>query len=103
MSQKKNEIDCTVHKSLKKDETYIFIPESSSLADLPVELMSILGKTEEIMRLVLTPDKKMARGKANEIIKSINKQGFHLQMPVKPHLNKNPLPTFNERFLDKDL
>jgi len=103
MSVKKNEIDCTVHKSLKKDETYVFIPKTSSLADLPVELINVLGKTEEIMRLVLTPEKKMARGNADEIMKSINKQGFHLQMPEKPELNKNPLPTFNERLLDKNL
>jgi len=102
MSHQKNEIDCTVHKSLKKDETYIFIPKSSSVADLPAELTRVLGKTEEIMRLVLTPDKKMARGKADEIMKSIEKQGFHLQMPENPRI-KNPLATSNERFLDKNL
>lgn len=103
MSIKKNEIDCTVHKSLKKDETYVFIPKGSTLSNLPIELISVLGKTEEMMRLVLTPEKKMARGNAGEIIKSIEKQGFHLQMPERPELNKNPLPSFNERLLDKDL
>jgi len=97
------ELECAVYKSLKKDETYVFIPATTSLADLPEELLKVLGTTELVMTLELTPEKKMARGTAAEVIKSIEKQGFHLQMPVKPHLNNNPLPTHNERFLDKDI
>ena len=103
MSNDIKEIDCTVYKSLKKDETYVFMPKGSGVADLPSELIKVLGETEKVMRLILTPEKKMARSNAKEIIKSIEKQGFHLQMPEKPHLNKNPLPSFNERLLDKDL
>lgn len=45
----------------------------------------------------------MTRDTASEIIKSIEEQEFHLQMPEKHHLNKNLLPTHNERFLDKDI
>lgn len=56
-----------------------------------------------VMTLNLTPEKKMARGTAADIIKSINKQGFHLQLPENPQLNKNPLPSINERFLDKNI
>lgn len=103
MSNNIKKIDCTVQKSLKKDETYIFIPKGSTLEVLPSELIKVLGKTEEIMRLILTPGKKMARNNADEIIKNIEKQGFHLQMPENPHLNKNPLHSFNERLLDKDM
>lgn len=97
------EMKCAVYKSLKKDETYVFIPTTSSLSDLPAELIQVLGKAELIMTLDLTPEKKMARGTADEILKSIDKQGFHLQMPENPQLKVNPLPTINERFLDKNL
>lgn len=97
------EIECVVYKSLKKDETYVFIPTETPLSDLPNELMTVLGQTEMVMTLNLTPEKKMARGNASEIMISIEKQGFHLQMPEKPHLNENPLPTHNERFLDKNI
>ncbi len=97
------ELECTVYKSLKKDETYVFIPTTTLLSDLPEELLKVLGQTELVMTLNLTPEKKMARGTAAEVLKSIEQQGFHLQMPEKPHLNKNPLPTHNERFLDKDI
>ena len=97
------EIECVVYKSLKKDETYIFIEKSASLSDLPAELATVLGKTEEVMTLSLTPEKKMARGTAAEIMLSIEKQGFHLQMPENPQLKDNPLAYANERFLDKNL
>ncbi len=97
------EIECDIYKSKKKDETYVFIPMQSTLSDLPEELLTVLGKAEKIMRLKLTPDKKMARGNVAEIIKSIEKQGFYLQMPINPQLDVNPLPTINERFLDKNM
>ena len=97
------EMECAVFKSLKKDETYVFIQTTTSLSDLPDELMKILGQTEMVMTLSLTPEKKMARGTATEVMLSIEKQGFHLQMPENPQLKANPLPTINERFLDKNL
>jgi len=98
-----SEMECVVYKSLKKDETYVFIPATKPLSDLPDELMKVLGNTEMVMTLNLTPEKKMARGTAAEVMESINKQGFHLQMPENPQINANPLPTINERFLDKNL
>jgi len=102
-TNKITELECVVYKSLKKDETYVFIPTTTPLSELPEELLKVLGETELVMTLKLTPEKKMARGTAAEVLKSIEQQGFHLQMPEKPHLNKNPLPTHNERFLDKDI
>lgn len=97
------EMECVVYKSLKKDETYVFIATSTPLSDLPDELMKVLGQTEMVMTLNLTPEKKMARGTAAEIMQSINEQGFHLQMPENPQLNENPLAYINERFLDKNI
>lgn len=103
MSSEQQEIDCAVYKSQKKDETYVFIPTTTPLSDLPEELLKVLGQAEMVMTLKLTPEKKMARGTASIVMQSIAEQGFHLQMPERPELNKNPLPTNNERFLDKDL
>lgn len=102
-TSKPAEIECTVYKSQKKDETYIFIPTTTALSELPEELLKVLGQTEMVMTLKLTAEKKMARGTAKEIMKSIETQGFHLQMPKNPQLNINPLPSINERFLDKDI
>ena len=98
-----NEIECAVYKSQKKDETYVFIPTTTPLSDLPEELLKVLGQAEKIMTLNLTPEKKMARGNASVIMNSIEEQGFYLQMPENPQINKNPLPTINEQFLDKNM
>lgn len=106
MSTKDNnstEIECVIYRSIKKDETYIFMPTTTQLSELPAELIKVLGQAEMVMTITLTPEKKMARGTAEEIIKSIHRQGFHLQMPVNPQLNSNPLPSTNERFLDKNI
>ena len=65
------ELECAVYKSLKKDETYVFIPTAKPLSELPEELMNILGEAEMVMTLNLTPEKKMARGTAADILKSI--------------------------------
>ena len=103
MSNEQQEIECTIYKSQKKDETYVFIPTSTALSDLPDDLLKVLGQAEMVMTLTLTPEKKMARGTAKEVMKSIEEQGFHLQMPIKAELDVNPLPTTNERFLDKNM
>ena len=103
MTIKIKEIECAVYKSNKKDETYVFISTSTPLSDLPDELLKVLGQAEMVMTLMLTPEKKMARGTAAEVMKSIEEQGFYLQMPINPQLDINPMPTTNERFLDKNM
>jgi len=103
MSSKQTEIECTVYKSLKKDESYLFIPTTTPLSDLPEELLNVLGQTEKVMTLNLSPEKKMARGTAAAIMKSIEEQGFHLQMQENILADKNYLATSNERFLDKNM
>ena len=97
------ELECTVYKSLKKDETYIYLPSTEAITSLPKQLLGVLGQTEKVMELSITPEKKLARYLGKEILDSIKEQGFHLQMPDNPHLNENLLPTKNERFLDKNL
>ena len=103
MTSHKTDLECSVHKSLKKDETYLFIPTTTELSDLPPELLKILGQTEKVMDLTLTPEKKMARGSAESILNEISEQGFHLQMPEKDKNKVSLLGNQNERFLDKNI
>ena len=100
-TNKTTEMECAVYKSIKKDETYVFIPATTSLSELPEELLKVLGQAEMVMTLKLTPEKKMARGTAAEVMKSVEKQGFHLQMPEKPHLNA--IPSYNEKLSEKNI
>jgi len=101
MSSNQTEIECMVYKSQKKDEMYVFIPTTTALSDLPEELLKALGQTKMVMTLKLSPKKKMARGTAATVMKSIEEQGFHLQMPEKPHLNA--VPSYGETLADKNI
>ena len=74
-------MNCFVYKSLKKDDTYIFIPRQDDFSDIPELLIKSLGDIEQVMELELTPDRELARVTASEVMKNIDSQGFHLQMP----------------------
>lgn len=74
---------CTIYKSLKKDGLYLYLRDKEMLAALPAVLLQSIGNTELVMELELTPQRTLARADVNEVIKSINEQGFYLQMPPK--------------------
>lgn len=89
MSDKENNqqaFDCTIYKSVVKDETYVYLESSGDINDLPKDLLKVLGSIEKVMDIMITPEKKLARYLGQEIIDSINSQGFHLQMPENPQL-----------------
>ena len=52
-TNKITELECAVYKSLKKDETYVFIPATTPLSELPEELLKVLDQTELVMKLKL--------------------------------------------------
>jgi hypothetical protein len=96
-----NEIECDIYKSLKKDEMYVFIEANTELSELPDALLKMLGQTEKVMTLTLIPERKMARGTAHDILKSIANQGFYLQMPDNPHINATP--AYHEKLSEKNI
>ena len=51
MSNNQDEIECAVYKSKKKDETYVFIPTSTPLSDLPDEASERREPTADQSRL----------------------------------------------------
>jgi hypothetical protein len=51
------------------------------LSSIPGELQKWTGQLTEVMQLELTPEKKLARVKAIDVIKSIEEKGFYIQMP----------------------
>lgn len=72
---------CTVYKSLKKDGLYLYLREREGLATLPEALLKIVGNTELVMELQLTPERTLARADVNEVIASLHEKGFYVQMP----------------------
>lgn len=74
-------IICQVYRSSRKEEMYLYVEKSRGLEDVPEVLLSKFGEPEELMVLVLTPQKKLARANVAEVIAEIAANGFYLQMP----------------------
>lgn len=72
---------CQVYRSPRRAEMYLFVEKSRGLADVPEALAATFGEAEPFMVIALTPDKKLARADAGEVIESIKAQGYYLQMP----------------------
>jgi uncharacterized protein YcgL (UPF0745 family) len=60
---------------------YIYLAEKDDFSHLPAEIMRGIGMTEFAMELELTADKKLAREDASTVIKNLEANGFHLQLP----------------------
>lgn len=68
-------------KSPKKDELYLFVPKENGLDELPAELTVMFGEPRHVLDFELTPDRKMPRCDAKEVLEALETQGFFMQMP----------------------
>ncbi|NNF96666.1 MAG: YcgL domain-containing protein [Halobacteria archaeon] len=72
---------CCVYKSLRKQETFLFVLQEDDFSKVPEPLLNALGEIVKIIDLELTPERKVARGEARYIIEDLLERGFHLQLP----------------------
>lgn len=72
---------CAVYKSPKKDEMYLYVDKKKGLTDVPDELQEVFGEPIEVMTLLITPEKKLARTDGAKVMAAIAEKGFYLQMP----------------------
>lgn len=72
---------CQVFKSPRKEQMYLFVDQQKGLEDVPESLLGTFGEPESVMVLDLTPERKLARASAPEVLDAIASQGFYLQMP----------------------
>jgi uncharacterized protein YcgL (UPF0745 family) len=73
-----------VYKAAKKEETYLYVRMQRGLEDVPEELLSQFGEMSPVLSLKLTPDKKLARANAQDVLAAIEASGFYLQLPPTP-------------------
>ncbi len=72
---------CDIFKSLKHQEMYLYVDRDEGLERVPEELLDQVGKTARVTTLVLTPDRKLARARAAEVLAAIDDKGYYLQLP----------------------
>jgi hypothetical protein len=71
----------SVFRSSKKPDTYLYVRRGYPWNDLPETLRTLFGKPVHAMDLILTPERKLARTSAKQVLASIADKGFFLQMP----------------------
>ena len=79
MSQDK--MICSIYRSPKKDEMYLYVAKSVGLEKVPEQLLTMFGKPQHRMDMLLTPEKELARAKASDILDEMAEKGYYLQMP----------------------
>lgn len=72
---------CSVYKSSKKKEMYLYVDRKYDLKTLPETLMSMFGQPLHVMDMILTPEKKLARVSSEKVLEMIADKGYFLQMP----------------------
>ncbi|MCZ6804342.1 MAG: YcgL domain-containing protein [Proteobacteria bacterium] len=77
-------MNCKIYRCSKRDEMYLYIHESKTTDDLPEELIKTVKQLTHVMDLELTPDRKLARENVVLVMKNLEENGYHLQMPVDP-------------------
>lgn len=72
---------CSIYKSPRKREMYLYVDKREALARVPEALLSAFGAPQHAFDLLLTPERKLAREDIHKVLDNIEQQGFHLQMP----------------------
>ncbi len=76
---------CTVYKSRRKADTYLFLRRRDDADDdsveLPSALAEMLGPLEEVMVLELAPGRHLANADVDEVIARLTEPGYYLQLP----------------------
>lgn len=72
---------CFIYKSQRKSDTYVFLRERDGTSALPQPIVEALGSLAFVMELELSPERKLARVSAADVMDNLARRGFHLQMP----------------------
>ncbi|PSU27499.1 hypothetical protein C9J21_06630 [Photobacterium phosphoreum] len=71
---------CSIYKSLKKDNTYLYINKKDDFADVPAQLMSTFGKPQFVMVIKLE-GRTLALADVEKVKEALRTVGFYLQVP----------------------
>lgn len=72
---------CFVYKSLRKADLYVFLRNEGEFDRLPPALLEQMGAPVFVIELLLDPERKLAREDVNVVIRNLDEQGYHLQLP----------------------
>ncbi|HED15868.1 MAG TPA: YcgL domain-containing protein [Gammaproteobacteria bacterium] len=72
---------CYVFKSLKQAGMYIYLSKEDGFDEMDKVLRDAFGQAEFVIELILTPESRLARYDAQDVISALETNGFFLQLP----------------------
>lgn len=72
---------CSIYRSTRKNEMYLYVLRADALARVPEPLLSAFGTPIHAFDMVLTPERVLAREDITKVLENLDNQGYHLQMP----------------------
>lgn len=72
---------CSVYHSSKKTGMYLYVLRADALKRVPEALLELFGAPKHAFDLVLTPARTLVREDIIQVLKNLDSQGYHLQMP----------------------
>jgi len=74
-------IATTTYRHNRKENTYLFVANSTKWDDLPETLRQQFSIDAKVIDFDMTPTRKLARADSQQVWTALNTQGFYLQMP----------------------
>jgi uncharacterized protein len=74
-----------IYRSARRQNMYLYVDAAEDLARVPEALLQQFGRQIQVMDLLLTPERRLARADAAVVLKNIDDAGFYLQMPPVAH------------------
>ena len=70
-----------IYKGSRRAETYLYLPEEDNFEQVPAALLDAMGRLELVMELELHAERRLARVDAKDVMSSVSRVGYFLQMP----------------------
>lgn len=72
---------CAVYKSLRREDTYLYVEKRDYFEAVPAPLMDMFGAPQLVMLLPLSKTQKLAMADLNKVKTELAEKGFYLQLP----------------------
>ena len=70
-----------VYRSEKKEGAYLYVRKGTDISGVDADLLVHFGQATRVMSIDLAERKELAQVKSQQVIASIEKQAYYVQMP----------------------
>lgn len=75
---------CSIYRSSKKADMYLYVDKKQGLEVMPEALRAHFGTPIHVVDLLLRPERKLARVDIAKVRQALQEQGWFLQLPPPP-------------------